>query len=1266
MPQIDLKQYADEVARKIEERQLDAAIDHCRHILGFYPRYLPVYRLLASASLEKGDYAHAAHFLQSLLSADPERADAWADLATLSDDLGELEQATWLMERAFEIEPGNAEIRERLRSLYKRRDGIDRPRLKLTPGALGRMYAVGGFHRRAIHELQRLLESRAGLPPLHVAFLEVALAKAFWNADDMEAMAEGVCQSLLGKLPNCLQANLVMGQILWSRGQAEEAESYLAVARALDPEGWAAQDLFGDQSPIPFEHIQIPHLEPGKEVTIIEQPSVAAVPVEDTSWLDDVGEAFEARIDLTAPSEPEAESRTPGWLEEWSAAEVPPAAEADSAPVPPADREQVGQTAPLPAWMTDLEPEGGQGAAEERELPAWLEESDTIQDQPTDVTIEEAGPSAVPVGEGAQEEEEEEAAELPAWLEELASEAEPAQELEAVSEEEPRSLVPPVQPEAAVEGEAEILEEPAGELSADELPDWLRAFGEEEIEETVEIETAAPPSQTFDEELPDWMQTSVSGTEEPGSEDEAQGNELPDWLRALGDTEQELADLTFVEEESAEVVPSPTLDEEELPDWLRELRAQQPDVEEEEQGALDWMTEAEEEPESEIEAIEEDELPDWLRELRGQEPVDEPLPVEDGTPEVEPDAEAPRAAETSAEIQSLRDEELPEWLQALRAQEAVPADEPSKQEELPVEGELPGWLDEIEVEAGPETPVETLGEEELPDWLRELRAQEPTLGDQIEEQALTGPTAEETPDWLAEIQAEENVELPVEAIDEEELPDWLRELRAQEPGFLPAAEEAESTAATADEAEVPGWPFEGEPESEAEPATEFSAEQTVEEDLPDWLRNVQPEEGQPQTAAPEPPTLAPTGGPRPPVEMPEPVPGMPAWLSELEAEIASQPAPETQVELPTTIGEVAAAPQEGIGETGEEGTEAPEIKAVAEPEAELLETAEETTPVETTPSVAVSEEPQAEPPEVTEETAYGQAMPSREAVEEPGEVAARVEAEALAEEAIEAQEAEAVAETPAWIEAGAEPLVEAEEIAPVEAVPPVEAVEEPGEVVAEAEALLAEEATEAQQAEIVAEVAAVADTEPQPEVEEPELAAPPTVELPAEAELPALQTAEPSSAPSEVVYEGDLQADVGEEPDWVRELEAPPAPPELEASAEAADLVQVEEAVSAPLAEAADESEVAPAPAGIIEPTERLTQARSHLEEGALDRAADEYEQLIDTSSLQPELLQDLEQAVAAHPDHAALQRVLGDVYMRVGQLQKALQAYRQALGKLS
>ena len=80
---------------------------------------------------------------------------------------------------------------------------------------------------------------------------------------------------------------------------------------------------------------------------------------------------------------------------------------------------------------------------------------------------------------------------------------------------------------------------------------------------------------------------------------------------------------------------------------------------------------------------------------------------------------------------------------------------------------------------------------------------------------------------------------------------------------------------------------------------------------------------------------------------------------------------------------------------------------------------------------------------------------------------------------------------------------------------------------------------------------------------------------------------------------------------------------------------------------------------------ERLARARSHLSMQALDDSVDDYEQLLREPGLAPALIEELETAVETHATHAALQRVLGDAYVRAGQLQKALQAYRQALAKL-
>jgi hypothetical protein len=84
-----------------------------------------------------------------------------------------------------------------------------------------------------------------------------------------------------------------------------------------------------------------------------------------------------------------------------------------------------------------------------------------------------------------------------------------------------------------------------------------------------------------------------------------------------------------------------------------------------------------------------------------------------------------------------------------------------------------------------------------------------------------------------------------------------------------------------------------------------------------------------------------------------------------------------------------------------------------------------------------------------------------------------------------------------------------------------------------------------------------------------------------------------------------------------------------------------------------------------VEAPEPLLLARELLYEHSLDESALHYEQLVQSPETAKELVGELEQAVRDHPKHSALQRVLGDAYVRTGQLQDALDAYRQALSKL-
>jgi hypothetical protein len=75
--------------------------------------------------------------------------------------------------------------------------------------------------------------------------------------------------------------------------------------------------------------------------------------------------------------------------------------------------------------------------------------------------------------------------------------------------------------------------------------------------------------------------------------------------------------------------------------------------------------------------------------------------------------------------------------------------------------------------------------------------------------------------------------------------------------------------------------------------------------------------------------------------------------------------------------------------------------------------------------------------------------------------------------------------------------------------------------------------------------------------------------------------------------------------------------------------------------------------------------SRQRLAAGDFDAAADSLGHLIHGGHLLPEVIAELEGATFNNPGAITLFRTLGDAYMRDNQLQKALDAYRQALAQL-
>jgi tetratricopeptide (TPR) repeat protein len=433
MTETSLRAYCDEVKELIKADSHDQAIAICQHILRIYPKYLEAYRLLGQACLEKDMHSEAEDFFNRVLSADPEDFIAHVGLSMISEEK-DLDEAIWQMERAFELASDNAEVRKELRRLYARRDKVEKPRLKPTRAGLGRLYARGGQLQQAIEELKGVLEEDE-----ERVDIQVALAEALWrNGQRLEASE--LCSSILEKLPNCLKANLIWGEVWFHSDNEElkeEAVARLAIAQALDPENTVAQELFGHLSPLSPQVKEIPRLEDvavAPEVEVIEEPPSMAAP--------EITLVDEEALDLLR----QARERAP----------EPVAEEPERAPmmVEPA------------AEVT--------GAVEAEEIPDWLRQLREVPEEPGE-GIEKApvGPQAV-VEEGVEEpavvqpSEVEEEGEGPDWLQQLRG---------RVTEEPPPS---------------EEMGLPMAEGEEEEIPDWLRQLREE----PGEAQVSEPPRNT--------------------------------------------------------------------------------------------------------------------------------------------------------------------------------------------------------------------------------------------------------------------------------------------------------------------------------------------------------------------------------------------------------------------------------------------------------------------------------------------------------------------------------------------------------------------------------------------------------------------------------------------------------------------------------------------------------------------------------------------------------------------------------------------------
>ena len=229
MSTIALRTYISEIEESIDNGQIEEAIANCQHILTTFPKHIDTYRQIGKAYLEDNQYSAALDIFQRILSSVPNDFVSHIGMSIIHEDEGNINEAIWHMERAFEVQPANVAIQEELRRLFGVRDGVEPLKIRLTRGALARMYIKGNLYQQAIAEIRAALnadDSRLDLLAL--------LAESYkHNGQDVEAA--NIAQQLLTKLPYSLAANRIMAKILFNEERNNEAEPYFQRLIQLDP-----------------------------------------------------------------------------------------------------------------------------------------------------------------------------------------------------------------------------------------------------------------------------------------------------------------------------------------------------------------------------------------------------------------------------------------------------------------------------------------------------------------------------------------------------------------------------------------------------------------------------------------------------------------------------------------------------------------------------------------------------------------------------------------------------------------------------------------------------------------------------------------------------------------------------------------------------------------------------------------------------------------------------------------------------------------------
>ncbi len=615
MANIPLRAYEKMIEDLIDQGKLQEAIAHCKHILRTYPKCISTYRILGKAFLEGKSYNETADVFKRVLTVYPDDFISHVGMSLVRENENNLDAAIWHMELAFDSQPSNITIQEELKRLFGRRDGTHPTKIRLTRGALVRMYARGELYQQAIAEI-----NSAVTEDIKRTDLEVFLAMMYYLSGDQKSAID-LCQKLEKEVPYCYEINKILFETSPNTNHADKSNTYAVRLMELDPYEEFITAKFPTLEDVPDDRVFVEELtdlssvSTGKESTWVsslnnewDKPSFIPEPVM-TAFSDQGSSAEPSAYDsaqspekalgdmnsssFTDPSEAFSENNPPSQSEPTKSDDWLSSLSSDSSSIDKPEETSQDQAAPaeVPDWLRSLVPEDNatestpvpessspfdDPVSEEHPTPEVSNNessSSPFEDQPqandlSNQNIEESGlPDWLKNFEGEKSAEPVSQDDFPDWLNSLDAKSqsvEPASNPLSIDEPKPENESPISSAFAFGETENTVPQSPLEAISAN-------AFASEIPEDNAE-------------KLP----------EEPVPQSAVENNEIPEWIRNLhGSEEKEQESIPVSDQASEEFVTTPAQSQESTEDDsnVEALSPDQAISDETSDDLLDWLRE---------------------------------------------------------------------------------------------------------------------------------------------------------------------------------------------------------------------------------------------------------------------------------------------------------------------------------------------------------------------------------------------------------------------------------------------------------------------------------------------------------------------------------------------------------------------------------------------------------------------------------------------------------------------------------------------------